>query len=93
LCACEVAEESERSQDVSAILFIYVFLFFENSHRQLLSTKPTLWFYWRESWLAEFSTVLETPLNLDDLYHFDSIPFDDTDNPMVVDNEEYEDAR
>jgi hypothetical protein len=37
-------------------------------------------------------TVLENPLNIDGLYHFDSIPFDDIGNQMVVDNEESEDA-
>jgi hypothetical protein len=37
-------------------------------------------------------TVLENPVNIDDLYHFDSIPFDDIGNQMVVDNEESEDA-
>jgi hypothetical protein len=37
-------------------------------------------------------TILENPLNIDDLYHFDSIPFEDIGNQMVVDNEESEDA-
>ena len=37
-------------------------------------------------------TVLENPLNIDDLYHFDSIHFDNKDNSMVVDNIENEDA-
>jgi hypothetical protein len=36
-------------------------------------------------------TVLENRVNIDDLYHFDSIPFDDIGNQMVVDNEESED--
>jgi hypothetical protein len=39
---CEIAEESETVSDVSVILFVYVFLFLENSHPQLLSSPRNL---------------------------------------------------
>jgi hypothetical protein len=41
---------------------------------------------------SEDTTVLEKPWNIDDLYHFYSIPFDNICSQVVVDSEESEDA-